>query len=105
MLYREARITLKRSFVFKDFLLWLSGENGSFEVINRIIIQYIIDVCRLWLMLVKNGVTGRSTGMNKYFVYNLSFIHVFIEQLWDTMLIQTLQILVHTVSHKTRVLT
>ena len=23
--------------VFKDFLLWLSGENGSFEVINRII--------------------------------------------------------------------
>ena len=55
-------------------------------------------------MLVKNGVTGQSTGMNKYFVYNLSFIHVVIEQLWDTMPIQTLQILVHTVSHKTRVL-
>ena len=32
--------TLTHSFVFKDFLLWLSGENGSFEVINRIIIQY-----------------------------------------------------------------
>ena len=54
------------------------------------------------LMLVKNGVTGQSTGINKYFVYNLSFIHVFIEQLRHTMPIQTLQILVHTVSRKTR---
>ena len=26
-----------------------------------LVIQYIVDVRRLWLMLVKNGVTGQST--------------------------------------------
>ncbi len=55
--------TLTRSFVFKNILLWLSGENGSFEVIYRIIIQYIVNVCRLTVVEgSQNRVTGQSTG-------------------------------------------
>ncbi len=55
--------TLTRSFVFKNILLWLSGENGSFEVIYRIIIQYIVNVCRLTVVEgSQNRVTGKSTG-------------------------------------------
>ena len=90
-------------FVFKDFRLWLSGENGYFEVINRISIQYIVDVCQLTVVEdfeVINRISiqyivdvcqltvvegSRLLKMEsqvkvqviKYIVYNLSFVHAF----------------------------
>ena len=67
-------------FVFKDFRLWLSGENGYFEVINRISIQYIVDVCQLTVVEGSRLLKMESqvkVQVLKYIVYNLSFVHAF----------------------------
>ncbi len=67
-------------FVFKDFRLWLSGENGYFEVINRISIQYIVDVSQLTVVEGSRLLKLESqvkVQVIKYIVYNLSFVHAF----------------------------
>ncbi len=67
-------------FVFKDIRLWLSGENGYFEVINRLSIQYIVDVCQLTVVEGSRLLKMESqvkVQVIKYIVYNLSFVHAF----------------------------